>query len=128
MLAQQRLTRIQELDLAYIPNEHFGHTSAAEERLILGPAPEIRQPTKRIARPVGLPSYLASMYDTPLLTREQEQHLFRKMNYLKYKASELRNRLDPPRRPGAMAMELTERFAQEAQAIKNDIVRATFGW
>ncbi len=29
-----------------------------------------------------------------LLTREQEQHIFRKMNYLKYRASELRKSLD----------------------------------
>ena len=107
----------------YIPNEHFSRTSAAEERAILGPAPENRQPAKKVPRPTGLPPYLASMYETPLLTREQEQHLFRKMNYLKHKASELRNRLDV-RRPSMTAMELIEKFAKEAAAIKNDIVRA----
>ena len=123
VLAQHRLKQIQELDLAYIPNDRFGRYSAAEERLILGPAPENRQATKKVPRPTGLPSYLASMYDTPLLTREQEQHLFRKMNLLKYKASELRDRLDP-RRPRMTAMELVERYAKDASSIKNDIVRA----
>ncbi len=87
ILAPQRLKQVQELELDYIPNEHFSRTSAAEERLILGPAPENRQPAKKVPRPSGLPPYLASMYETPLLTREQEQHLFRKMNYLKHKAS-----------------------------------------
>ena len=57
ILAQQRLKRVQELDLAYIPNEHFPHTSAAEERLILGPAPENRPPAKKVPRPTGLPPY-----------------------------------------------------------------------
>ena len=91
ILAKRRLKQIQELELDYIPNERFSRTSAAEERAILGPAPENRQPAKKVPRPTGLPPYLASMYETPLLTREQEQHLFRKMNYLKHKASELRS-------------------------------------
>ena len=123
VLAQQRLRQVQELDLDYIPNEHFSRTSAAEERAILGPAPETRPPVKTVPRPTGLPPYLASMYETPLLTREQEQHLFRKMNYLKHKASELRNRLDAGRRSLA-AMDLIVKFAAEATAVKNDIVRA----
>jgi RNA polymerase primary sigma factor/RNA polymerase sigma factor len=123
ILAQQRLKRVQQLELDYIPNEHFSHTSSAEERAIFGPAPENRQPAKKVPRPTGLPPYLASMYETPLLTREQEQHLFRKMNYLKHKASELRNRLDL-RRPSLTAMDLIEKFAKDSATIKNDILRA----
>ncbi len=123
ILAGQRLKQIQELELDYIPNERFGRTRAAEERAILGPPPENRQPAKTVPRPAGLPPYLASMYETPLLTREQEQHLFRKMNYLKHKASELRKRLDD-RRPSMAAMDLIEKLAKEATAVKNDIVRA----
>ena len=123
ILAQQRLKQVEELGLDYIPNEHFSHVSAAEERLILGPAPENRLAAKKVPRPVGLPPYLASMYETPLLTREQEQHLFRKMNYLKHKASELRKRLDGRRR-SMTAMELILKYAKDADSIKNDIVRA----
>ncbi len=37
--------------------------------------------------PSDLPSYLRSLYLTPLLSREQEQDLFRRYNYLKFKAS-----------------------------------------
>ncbi len=123
ILAKQRLKQVQELELDYIPNEHFPHTSAAEERVVLGPAPETRPPVKKVPRPTGLPPYLASMYETPLLTREQEQHLFRKLNYLKHKASELRKRLDV-RRPSMTAMELILKFHNEAVAVKNGIVRA----
>jgi RNA polymerase primary sigma factor len=122
IVAQQRLKQIQEQDLDFIPNEHFSRVSAAEKRLILGPAPENRQ-VKKVPRPSGLPPYLASMYETPLLTRDQEQHLFRKMNYLKYLASELRNHLDP-RRPGMTAMEQIVEHADHSATIKNDIVRA----
>ena len=123
ILAEQQLKQVQELELDYIPNKRFRRTSAAEERVILGPAPENRQAARTIPRPPGLPPYLASMYETPLLTREQEQHLFRKMNYLKHKASELRNRLRI-RRPSTTAMELIEKLLKESVAVKNDIVRA----
>jgi RNA polymerase primary sigma factor len=123
VLALQRFKLVQEFDLGFIPNEKFGRTSAAEERAILGPVPENRQPVRKVARPTGLPPYLASMYETPLLTRDQEQHLFRKMNYLKFKANELRGRLDA-RRPRVTLLDLIERYNKEAVAVKNDIVRA----
>ncbi len=123
ILAQERRVQVEELQLDYIPNERFARTSAAEERAILGPAPENRAAAKKVPRPAGLPPYLASMYETPLLTREQEQHLFRKMNYLKYKASELRKRLEE-RRHSMTAMEVILKYAKDADSIKNDIVQA----
>jgi RNA polymerase sigma factor (sigma-70 family) len=123
VLAQERFKQVQEFDLSYIPNDKFGRTSASEERAILGPAPENRPSSRAVQRPSGLPPYLASMYETPLLTREQEQHLFRKMNYLKHKASELRKALDE-RRPRMTAMDLAVKFYKESLSIKNDIVRA----
>ncbi len=56
-----------------------------------------RQGTAAAQGPEGLPPYLASLYDVPLLAREQEMHLFRKMNYLKYLAHQLRRRSTQPR-------------------------------
>jgi RNA polymerase primary sigma factor len=123
VVAQEQVKRVQELQLDYIPNDRFKRMSAAQQEVALGPAPENPRPAKAVARPVGLPPYLASMYETPLLTREQEQHLFRRMNYLKHKASVLRSRLDL-RRPSLTAMSKIESFAGEAVAVKNDIVRA----
>jgi len=123
IVAQEQIRRVQELALDYIPNERFKRMSAVQERLVLGPAPENVRPARTVARPVGLPPYLASMYETPLLTREQEQHLFRQMNYLKHKAAVLRMRLDT-RRPSLTAMSQIERLAAEAVTVKNGIVRA----
>jgi len=37
--------------------------------------------------PADLPPYLRALYQTPLLSREQEYDLFRRYNYLKFKAS-----------------------------------------
>jgi RNA polymerase sigma factor (sigma-70 family) len=43
--------------------------------------------------PKDAPPELASLYEVPLLSKDQEQHLFRKMNFLKHKAAQLRRRL-----------------------------------
>lgn len=74
-------------------------TSAAEEffdepvffkrnaaKKICGPPPEADQP-RRLAPPTGLPSYLCHLWTVPLLTPQQEQHHFRKLNFLKYQRS-----------------------------------------
>jgi RNA polymerase primary sigma factor/RNA polymerase sigma factor len=59
----------------------------------------------------------------PLLTREQELHLFRKMNYLKFKASKLVARLDPER-PDNRLLDQIERLYQQSIEVKNEIIRA----
>ena len=84
-----------ELPLDSIGNEQFARLRSEKKKAeILGPLPESDLPTKKSRLPSGMPPYLASLYEVPLLTREQEAHLFRKMNYLKYKASRLRDKLD----------------------------------
>jgi RNA polymerase sigma factor (sigma-70 family) len=40
---------------------------------------------------------MAHLYEWPLLTKEQEQHVFRKMNFLKHKLHQLQEALDPTR-------------------------------
>ena len=70
-----------------------------------------------------MPPYLASLYEVPLLTREQEAQLFRKMNYLKYKASRLRDKLDVSR-PESRLMDQIEKLYDGAVATKNQIIAA----
>ena len=57
------------------------------------------------------------------MTRKQEMHLFRKMNYLKYKAARLRAKLDPAR-PKRRLMDQIEQLYDEAVSTKNQIIRA----
>jgi RNA polymerase primary sigma factor/RNA polymerase sigma factor len=124
ILAEIRAQRILELPLDYIPNEEFaGVRLKKAEQAILGPLPEGEQPLKKPRLPNGLPPYLASLYEVPLLTRAQEVHLFRKMNYLKYKAARLRDRLRPAQ-PKSGLMDRIERYYDEAVATKNQIIRA----
>ena len=124
ILGEMRAQRLLELPVDYIPNEHFARVrSKKAEKAILGPPPEDDQPRKKSRLPSGLPPYLASLYEVPLLTRAQEAHLFRKMNYVKYKAMRLCERLDPAR-PKSGLMDRIERYYDEAVATKNLIIRA----
>jgi RNA polymerase primary sigma factor/RNA polymerase sigma factor len=121
VINEVRALRIMELPLDFIPNPRFSRKGA--DAAILGPMPESDTPTKKARRPAGLPPYLASLYEMPLLTREQEQHLFRKYNYLKYKAAKLRKELDPAN-PRSGLMDEIEKLYEEAVATKNEIARA----
>ncbi|MDR0338537.1 MAG: sigma-70 family RNA polymerase sigma factor [Planctomycetaceae bacterium] len=72
---------------------------------------------------LNLPPYLSGLYKIPLLNAEQEMHLFRKMNYLKFKASRLREQHDPTH-PKIHLMTKIETLYEQAVATKNEIVSA----
>jgi RNA polymerase sigma factor (sigma-70 family) len=118
---EMRAKRILELPLDYISNPYFGRETA--EKVIFGPMPQLDQPQKKVRLPSGLPPYLASLYEVPLLTREQEGYLFRKFNYLKFKATRLREQLDPLHARSTQMDEI-ERLYDQAVVVKNQIVRA----
>jgi len=121
IINEMRARRIMELPLDYMPNPQFDKANA--EKAILGPMPELDQPAKKTRLPSGLPPYLASLYEVPLLSREQEAHLFRKLNYLKHRASKLREQLDPAHAKSSL-MDQIEQYYEQAVATKNQIVRA----
>ncbi|WP_259635396.1 sigma-70 family RNA polymerase sigma factor [Stieleria sedimenti] len=59
---------------------------------LLAPMPDSDQ-TAEQKPPANLPVYLARLWTIPLLSRAQEHHGFRKLNYLKYLLSELENEI-----------------------------------
>ena len=86
----------------YQPLEYIYHSSfddPALEREILAPMPGAREYEGRrrdMRVPQDVSPELSPLYEWPLLSKEQEQHLFRQMNYLKYKAGQLRGKLTTP--------------------------------
>jgi RNA polymerase primary sigma factor len=123
VILEMRARRILSVKLEYMPHPSFEQPKARE--LILGPIPEPadgRTP-RRTKPPKGLPPYLADLYENPLLSRAQEAHLFRKMNYLKYLANQIREKIDPTRARTA-DLDAIERLQEEALAVKNQIIRA----
>jgi len=110
----------QPLDYIY----HSSFEEPATEAEILAPMPglaEYEVQRGRMRVPKDAPPELASLYELPLLNKEQEQHLFRKMNFLKHKARMLRARLDPA---SARSQELNaiEDYQNQATAIKDQLI------
>jgi RNA polymerase primary sigma factor len=120
---EMRARRVLELKIEAMPNESFDEPKLAAEILAPLPKPVDGKASRKIKPPEGVPPYLASLYDVPLLSREQEAHLFRKMNYLKYRALKYRDALDPARATATVLDEI-DRLMEEALAVKNQIIRA----
>jgi len=121
VISEMRARRILDLPLDYMYNETFEDLSQEED--VLGPVPAATEKQRKSRIPAGLPAYLMALYETPLLTREQEAHQFRKFNYLKHKASKLREELDPARAKTALMDEIEELYEAAVQ-VKNQIVQA----
>ena len=121
MRAQQLLDR----PVACVYNPQFDLPNADDVILageIPSDPPEQYQTAER-PPPGDLPPYLRSLYGVPLLGRREERDLFRRYNYLKYKADTLRREIDPNRIRTRQLQEV-ERLLLQANAIKNRIIRA----
>lgn len=64
-------------------------------------------------------------YEEPLLTREQEYHLFKKMNYLKFLAIRLRKKIRPSR-PDKIMVSKLESMLNEIYSIRNQLASSNF--
>lgn len=125
---RRRARRILDREIEYIRSPSFEAPDAAER--ILGPPDggedgtgefEARRPTAE--PPPGTPPYLAELYSIPLLTAEEESDLFRRMNFLKYRADVLRQDLDPDR-PRPDRLDHIETLLSDALRVRNRIVQA----
>ncbi|AMV36393.1 sigma-70 family RNA polymerase sigma factor [Planctomyces sp. SH-PL62] len=123
IINEVRAKRILETKLEFIGNDTFAEPKAKAVILAPLPAPADGKAPRRPKAPKGLPPYLASLYEVPLLDREQEAHLFRQMNYLKSEAVKLREKLDPAKAKTA-ALDKIDALQEQALAVKNQIIRA----
>ena len=113
-----RARRLLAADLTYIAHPSFDDPSARDA--ILAPSPGIETPGLD-RTPATHGSDTDSSRGTRLPSREQEAHLFRKMNYLKYLARRIRDRIDPDS-PVPGDLDEIERLQAEALKLKNQIV------
>ncbi len=116
-----RILRIMELPLACVYNEVFDHEGSHASLVSELPEPD-RKP-RQVRPPAGLPAYLTSLYHTDLLTKPQEQHLFRRYNYRKFRVEQLRKNLDPGK-PCEPLLDEIEQLYEDAMSDKNHLIRA----
>ena len=122
VINEVRANMILELPMDFMDNAEF-HRKSAFKKIVEPEMPQPEKATRRTRPPAGLPRYLASLYEVALLTREQEQYLFRKFNFLKCKARQLRDKLDPSQAKSS-EMDKIEELYGEAVKVKNLIVKS----
>ena len=126
IVTEERAKELLREPIEYMASPEFEKPDA-DQRILgdtvvdsaMGPR-EGRHPTP----PKGLPIYLKSLYKTPLLTKDQEQALFRRYNYLKYKASRVQARVKDTRLPHVEDIEEFEKLMDEANRVKNRIIQS----
>jgi RNA polymerase sigma factor (sigma-70 family) len=120
--AQGRWARLSAEFIDYVDSPEF--TASSASKVILGPAPP-PSPAGTKGPPAGLPSYLRSLYQTALLTREQEVYLFRRYNYRKYRFSQLRDRLLRRAAPPSVAdLDRLESWLDDAVSLRRRLVES----
>ena len=110
---------------------HPSFDDPAQEAEIIGPMPgsaafEEMRTAMRV--PKDVPAELAPLYEVPLLNKEQEQHLFRQMNFLKHKLKKVVDRfrnLDGTVNPAKVRiedLEAIERLQEKVTAVKDLLI------
>jgi RNA polymerase primary sigma factor len=111
-------------EIDFIANDEFRSSDA--RRAILGcegtTGPDLlTTPSSKL--PKDLPAHLARLCESQLLTASEEQDLFRRMNYLKYRANALRVRLNPDS-PAGDTMDQIGQLLDRANRIRDRIIKA----
>ncbi len=131
VINEVRAQRLLDLPLEYVSHPSF--EDAGNAAAILGPMPDAEEyDVKRRAMkaPKDVGAELAPLYEMPLLGKDQEQHLFRKLNYLKYRADKLRDefRKDDgevdPVKVRTQTLDEIEVLVAEAEAVKKLLINA----
>jgi RNA polymerase sigma factor (sigma-70 family) len=134
VINEVRAQRLLDQPLDYIPHPSFD--DPAMERIIRAPMPDAdayEAKRRSMRAPKDVPPELASQYEWPLLNKDQEQHLFRKMNFLKHKAASLRNQMRKdgedsaevdPTRVRIQTLKEVEDLQAEAEEVKALLINA----
>jgi RNA polymerase primary sigma factor len=122
-LTEVRTRQLLEARIDFVPHPSFD--DPATYSMILNPASDVSRgwDVARVKPPQGTSPILAGIYGEPVLTREQEVHLFRKMNFLKHQASRFRGAINPAKVMAA-DLDLVEALQAEALEVRNQIIRA----
>jgi len=114
-----------ERPIEYIPCREFLKKDA--EKLASTPPADAVVPLEQLGEksvadgPIA--PYIARLYDARLLTKDEEQFYFRRMNWLKFRAATLRGKLDR-RRATRKQIQKIEALIDEADAVKSLIITA----
>ncbi|MFN4259820.1 MAG: sigma-70 family RNA polymerase sigma factor [Gemmataceae bacterium] len=131
VINEVRAQRLLSAPIDYIYHPSFDDPALASVILAEMPDAEAYETQRRqMKAPKDVPAELTSLYEYPLLNKDQEQHLFRKMNYLKHQASLLRARMTTPdgevdmTRVRSHDLDRVEELLNEANEVKERLINA----
>ncbi len=129
VLNEIRAQRLTDHRIDYI--YHVSFDDPALEATIMAEMPgaaDYDENRRQLRTPKDAPPELASLYETPLLNKEQEQHLFRKMNFLKHKANQiltslqsLSGRIDP-QKVRTQELDRVDDLLEQSNVIKDQLI------
>jgi RNA polymerase sigma factor (sigma-70 family) len=125
---EERAKKIIESPFRVIYHEEFD--KAGSWRHIMTDMPESEQFSDKrteihALRNSSIAPEMIPCYQEPLLTKKQELHLFRQMNYLKYRAKKQMGKMNP-RRVGCKRVLRIEALLGSAVKIRNQIAASNF--
>ena len=109
---------------------HTDFDKSSKTKIILGDIPQIEKYKSEKKKVYTLQKScknpeMRPCYEEPLLTKEQEYHLFRKFNFLKYKAKELISKLNL-KKLNENKLSAIEDLLIQINEIRNEIANANF--
>ena len=124
-ITQMRARDMRARKIEFVGSPDFEASDADEVILNAALSVPLWQELSASARrvPSALPPYLANLFRLPLLTREGEVVLFRKLNYLKFKAWRQLQQIDPET-VRATELDRVDALLDQAARVKNEIVQA----
>jgi len=121
---RRRAERLLDTEIAFIGNDDFvGRRDNPDELSDFAAAVEFGREVVDHSPSAGLPSHLGRLCSTPLLTPDQEQELFRRMNFCKYRANALRSRLSRTK-PDADKLAEAQEYLRRAERLRNHLIQA----
>lgn len=121
IVTEVRARRLLDHPIEFIYHASFEQSGVAS--IILSAEPTPNETAAHVRPPPDLPPYLAELYQVPLLNKDQEVYLFRKMNFLKFWAARLRDQLDVSR-ARTRDMNQIESLLRQALEVKNRLIRS----
>ena len=129
VISEVRAEQLMKQAQDYIYNPSFDDPKQAAA--ILAPMPaaaEFEEKRAKMRAPRDVPPELASQYEWPLLNKEQEQHVFRQMNFLKHQLKKLCDRFRradgtvDPAKVRIEDLEAIERLQERITEVKDMLI------
>ncbi|QGJ70598.1 RNA polymerase ECF-type sigma factor [Planctomycetales bacterium 10988] len=125
------LAKFREEPIEFIYNSDFEEENVADLLHLEEEIPQTKLSAeeeeavqKKVSRPhPSSSSYVVSLYRTKLLSKEIEQALFSRMNYLKFEAHRLLESVDDEKPQLEVAKEI-ETCLRESQDLRNELIRS----